>query len=131
MRTFENLAAFQNAVALVVEVYRLTEAFPRREIYGLTSQMRRASVAVPSDIAEGQGRLSLGEWRHFLSEARGSLFEIQARAIVANRLGFLSDDAHAQLREAIQKAARPLAGLLSYVRKRERLAKTRQPTTEN
>jgi four helix bundle protein len=69
-------------------VYRLTREFPREEIYGLTSQMRRSAVSVPSNIAEGQGRLSPGEFRQFLSIARGSLCELQTQLEIARALNF-------------------------------------------
>jgi four helix bundle protein len=118
-KTFEELDAFQRAVDLSVTIYRLTESFPRAELYGLTSQLRRASVSVVSQIAEGQGRLSLGEWRQFLGQARGSLFEIQAQTIVANRLGYLDGNAYKRVRTCVTRVAKPLAGLIEYVRRRQ------------
>ncbi len=72
---------------LTVAVYRLTKDFPREEIYGLTSQIRRSAVSVPSNIAEGQGRSSLGEFRQFLGVARGSNCELQTQLEVARTLG--------------------------------------------
>jgi four helix bundle protein len=73
---------------LSVAVYRLTREFSREEIYGLTSQMRRSAVSVPSNIAEGQGRMSPGEFRQFLSIARGSLCELQTQLEIARALDF-------------------------------------------
>jgi four helix bundle protein len=72
---------------MAVEVYRLTEGFPREEIYGLTSQMRRAAVSIPSNIAEGHGRLGPNEYRQFLGVARGSNFELQTQLEIARALG--------------------------------------------
>jgi four helix bundle protein len=72
---------------LTVAVYRATRDFPREELYGLTSQIRRSSVSVPSNIAEGQGRLSAGEARQFLGIARGSNFEVQTQLEIARALG--------------------------------------------
>jgi four helix bundle protein len=72
---------------MAVEVYRLTEGFPREEIYGLTSQMRRAAVSIPSNIAEGHGRLGPNEYRQFLGVARGSNFELQTQLEIARTLG--------------------------------------------
>jgi len=71
---------------LAATIYRLTSGFPRGEIYGLTSQLRRSAVSVPSNIAEGQGRLSTGEFRQFLSVARGSNFELQTQLEIARTL---------------------------------------------
>jgi len=70
-----------------VSVYRLTQGFPKDEIYGLTSQMRRAGVSVPSNIAEGHGRLNKSEYRQFLGIARGSNFELQTQLEIARQLG--------------------------------------------
>jgi four helix bundle protein len=72
---------------MAIEVYRLTEGFPREEIYGLTSQMRRAAVSIPSNIAEGHGRLGPNEYRQFLGVARGSNFELQTQLEIARALG--------------------------------------------
>ena len=134
-RTYQDLAAFQRALDLVVAVYEVTAVFPKHELYGLTSQMRRASVGVMSQIAEGQGRLTYGEWRQFLSQARGSLFEVESEAIAANRLGFLDDAAHHMLKRHIALAASALAGLIRWVRAAElKHRTTRQPvnrTTSN
>jgi four helix bundle protein len=71
VRSFRDLIVWQRAMQLTVAIYRLTQKFPREEIYGLTSQIRCAAVSVPSNIAEGQGRLSTGEFRQFLGIARG------------------------------------------------------------
>ncbi|MEA2237968.1 MAG: hypothetical protein QOC81_2692 [Thermoanaerobaculia bacterium] len=100
---------------MAVVVYEVTSRFPRDERFGLTSQLRRAAISVCSQIAEGQGRLSYGEWRQFLSQARGSLFEIDAQCIAANRLGFLPD---AELKEVgcqLRLTGRALAGLIRWV----------------
>jgi four helix bundle protein len=119
MPTFEDLEAFKRALALTVHVYRSTESFPRTEIYGLTAQVRKASISVLSHLAEGQGRLTDGEWRQFLSQARGSLFEVQAQVIAAHELHFLSDAEYTELRKSIAHTAKPLQGLIDWVRKRE------------
>ena len=118
-KNFEQLDAFQNAVDLSVAIYRATSNFPQDERYELTRQLRCASISVISNIAEGQGRLTNGEWRQFLSHARGSLFEIQAQLLVASRLGLLDEQRYRSLRSAVIKVAKPLAGLIDYVRRRE------------
>jgi len=131
---FEDLAAFKCAVELLLEIYRVTEEFPKREIYGLASQIRRAAVSVVSQIAEGQGLLSDGEWRQFLSQARGSLYEIEAQVIACHRLGYFSQETAEEIRAKARSVGRPLAGLIRYVRKREAASKrpgNRQLATGN
>jgi four helix bundle protein len=87
-QAFRDLQVWQRSIQLTVVVYRLTQSFPREEIYGLSSQVRRAAVSVPSNIAEGQGRLCLGEFRQFLGIARGSNYEIQTQLEIARLLRF-------------------------------------------
>jgi four helix bundle protein len=119
MATFEDLDVFQRALDLMVAVYRVTKTFPSDERFGLTQQLRRAVVSVVSNLAEGQGRLTDGEWRQFLSQSRGSLFEVQAQLVAANRLGYMEDVQHKQLRSAIRRVAEPLKGLINYVMTRK------------
>jgi four helix bundle protein len=119
--TFEKLHAFQFAMDLVVDVYTATESFPKHEIYGLTSQLRRAAVSVVSHIAEGEGRLTHGEWRQMLSQARGSLYEVKAQVLVAARLGFLDAASADYMRRRVDRAARPLSGLIAWVARREKV----------
>jgi len=87
--SYRQLLVWQKARSLAVAVYRATETFPKSESYGLTSQLRRASVSVASNIAEGQGRLTKGEFRHFLGQARGSLLELETQFDIAFELGYL------------------------------------------
>ena len=84
--SYRELIAWQRALDLSVEVYSLTSCFPREEIYGLASQMRRAAVSIPSNIAEGYGRNSRSEYRHFLGIARGSVLELMTQLAIAKRL---------------------------------------------
>ncbi len=88
VRSFRDLLVWQRAIQLSVAIYRLTKDFPREELYGLSSQIRRAAVSVPSNIAEGHGRLSTGEYRQFLGIARGSNFELQTQLEIARSLKF-------------------------------------------
>ena len=104
-------------MALVTEVYRATEAFPQKEIYGLTNQIRRAAVSVPSNIAEGKGRLSKREYVQFLSKARGSLCEVETQLEIAVNLQYLAPDTFAALREHAAAAARVLNGLITSVQR--------------
>lgn len=134
-RSFRDLAAFQHALDLVVVVYDVTAAFPKQEMYGLTAQLRRAAIGVMSDIAEGSGRLTFGEWRQFLSQARGSLFEVEAQCMAASRLAFLDEAGQARIQREVSRTASALAGLIRWVRTKERSTRkpdnltTRQPVT--
>ena len=119
----------------MVDIYRVTQAFPKAELYGLSSQLRRAACSVVSNIAEGQGRLTYGEWRQRLSEARGSLYEVQAQVIAAHRLEFLDGDAANHLEKSAASTARALQGLIEWVQRKESEGKkrptNRPPTTNN
>jgi len=88
LRTYRDLLVWQKAIELAILVYRLSEAFPRTEIYGLRSQIRRASVSVPSNIAEGYGRGSRKEYLQFLFVAQGSLKELETQTILSQRLNY-------------------------------------------
>ena len=88
-RSYRELIAWQKAMKLVTEIYEATQRFPSEERYGLTNQLRRASVSVPSNIAEGQARFSQKEFHHFLSQARGFLVEIETRLLIARALTYL------------------------------------------
>ncbi|MFZ1917757.1 MAG: four helix bundle protein [Terriglobales bacterium] len=90
--TFHDLRVWQEAMNLTEEIYRVTIDFPKHELYGLTSQMRRAAVSVPSNIAEGKGHRSDPEFVRFLFHARGSLLELQTQLLIAKRLQYLSEE---------------------------------------
>ena len=85
-QAFQDLTVWQRAMEMTVSIYTLTKAFPKEEMYGLTSQLRRASVSVASNIAEGRGRMTDGEFRQFLGIAQGSTYEVQTQLLVARRL---------------------------------------------
>jgi four helix bundle protein len=85
---FQDSIGWQKAMALVAEVYRATAKFPKEEMFGLTNQLRRASISIVSNIAEGQGRLTTGEFVHFLGMARGSCLEVLTQIEAAKMLGF-------------------------------------------
>ena len=96
-KSFRELLVWQKGIRLSVLVYRLSKQFPREETYGLSDQMRRAAVSIPSNIAEGAGRLNSREYRQYLGVARGSSFELQTQLTIARELGFGDIE---QLREA-------------------------------
>jgi four helix bundle protein len=108
---YRDLLVWQKAIALVTDIYRLTQSFPREELYGLTSQIRRAAVSIPSNIAEGQGRLTRGEFRQFLGQARGSYAELETQLIIAQNLGYMPDPVDSF--DHLAEVGRLLNGLLS------------------
>ena len=85
-----DLVVWQKSVELVTEIYKATSTFPQEETFGLTSQMSRSAVSIPSNIAEGQGRATKGEFVRFLANARGSLFELKTQVHIAGSLGILA-----------------------------------------
>lgn len=109
----KDLLVWQRSMDLVETVYRLTGSFPATEQWGLISQMRRAAISVPSNIAEGYGRQATGEYRHHVSFARGSLLELETQILLARRLKYLQAvDAEPVLKE-IDQISRMLATLVS------------------
>jgi four helix bundle protein len=108
---FRNLMVWQKAIAFVTEVYRATQCFPYEEKFGLTSQLRRAAVSIPCNIAEGQGRSSRGEFRQFLGHAKGSICEVETQLIIAQNLGYLKESE--PLLEKLHEVARLLNGLVN------------------
>jgi four helix bundle protein len=127
-KSFKELVAFQRALDVVVAVYDVTARFPKTELYGLVAQLRRSAISVPSNIAEGQGRLTYGEWRKSLSDARGSLYEVEAQCIVANQLHFMNERELQDMTHLIRKAGRALSGFIAWVRAHERPKQTQQPS---
>ena len=116
VKSFHDLIVWQKAMQLVEEVYRLTQSFPKEELYGLTNQVRRAAVSIPSNIAEGQGRNSTKEFQHFLSIARGSLYEVITQLLIAQGLKYVTE---AQLQPAnglTDEVGRLIHGLLNSLK---------------
>ncbi len=88
VRSYQDLRVWQRGIELTIFVYKVTASFPREELYGSSSQLRRAAVSIPSNIAEGYGRNTKRHYRRFLAIARGSNLEIQTQFIIARKLGF-------------------------------------------
>ncbi|HWE94705.1 MAG TPA: four helix bundle protein [Tepidisphaeraceae bacterium] len=109
---YRELIAWQKAMDLVVDVYRLTQGFPREELYGLTNQLRRAAVSVPSNIAEGQGRGNGPAFAHFLRIANASLQELETQVLIAERLGYTKEGSIAPIMEKSAEVGRIIVGLL-------------------
>jgi four helix bundle protein len=120
--SYKDLIVWQKAKKLAADAYRLTESFPRREVYGLTSQIRRAAVSVVSNIAEGQGRLTKGEFQQFLGHSRGSLLELETQLVVSVDLNYLSDEAFTKVELQISEVHRMLNGLLESLSARGKAA---------
>jgi four helix bundle protein len=110
-KSYQDLETWQRAMDLVAEVYEETKKFPREELYGLTNQMRRASVSIPSNIAEGQGRDSVKEFLHHLAIADGSLCETETQILIATRLKYLEAASTAKLLSRTGEVGRLLNGL--------------------
>lgn len=98
VKSYKDLIVWQKSMGLVEMVYQATKTFPKEELYGLTNQLRRAAVSVPSNIAEGQARSSTAEFRNFLSIAHGSLAEVETQLLITERLNYLDSE---KLREIL------------------------------
>ena len=124
VKTYQQLIAWQKAIALVTYIYSVTSKFPRDEIYGLTSQLRRAAVSIPSNIAEGQGRATKGEFIQFLCHARGSLYELETQIMIGRNLTYLTPEQAESLSGSITELGRILNGLITSLQKPNRRAAT-------
>ncbi len=119
IQSYRDLVVWKKSVALVLSAYRCTQAFPKSETYGLTSQLRRAAVSVPSNIAEGQARLSTGGFKQVLGNARGSLAEVETQILIARELGYMDQNqGHCLLGDAAE-VGRILNGLLASLSSRQ------------
>jgi four helix bundle protein len=117
-KNYRDLIVWQKAMALAREAYAITEYLPKRETYGLADQIKRDAISVASNIAEGHGRLTDLQFRHFLGNARGSLYEMQTQVELAIDLGYLDKEKGSQLMEQGFEVARILNGLLKSLRAR-------------
>ena len=119
VRDYRELIVWQKAVEFVVAMYRETASFPKEEMYGLTSQMRRAAVSIPSNIAEGQARSTTRDFIHFLYISRGSLKESETQIIISRRLGYLNEQQEADLLGRADELSRLISGLVSSLRNKD------------
>jgi four helix bundle protein len=117
-RAHKKLDIWQEGVALATHIYQVTEQFPKSEVYGLTSQMRRAVVSVPSNIAEGSARNTSKEFAHFLSIAGGSLSELDTQVEIAANLNYLSNGQRLEIDRSIDSITGKLTLLITSVRKK-------------
>jgi len=117
-RAHKELDVWKESVELATSIYNITGQFPKSEIYGLTAQMRRAAVSVPSNIAEGAARTSRREFVQFLRISGGSLSELDTQLVIASRLGYLSSEDCRALAVKMDSIAAKLAGLIASIRTR-------------
>ena len=115
-KSYRDLIVWQKAMALARRAYALSESLPVREAYGLANQIRRSSVSIAGNVAEGHGRLTDLQFRHFLGNARGSLYEMQTRVELAIELAYLDREKGSELMEQGQEVGRILNGLLKSLR---------------
>jgi four helix bundle protein len=125
--SFRELRVWQDAMKLTEEVYRQTGGFPRHEVYGLTQQMRRAAVSIPSNIAEGKGRQTDREFSQFLFHARGSLLELETQFMIAQALQYLSVAESQRILNMAEGVGRALAGLINSLRQSADFPKDKRP----
>ena len=118
METHKNLRVWQQSIEMVTSIYKMTMTFPKDEVFGLVSQMRRAAVSVPSNIAEGYARGSDREKLHFLRISSGSMSEIETQLMLSLNLGYIGQDAYDILSEQITSVWKQLNSLISSVKNR-------------
>ena len=118
MRDHRKLRAFELSDDIAVQVYRITNVFPKEEIYGLTSQLRRAAVSVPSNIVEGCARASQAEYHQFLNIAFGSVRELQYQLDLSGRLGFIQEHDLMKIEAKVVEAEKVLSALIQSMRNR-------------
>ena len=112
----KSLDCWQRAVGFVTELYQITAHFPAEEKFGITSQLRRAAVSIPANIAEGAGRNTAKEFLQFLFIARGSLAEVDTLLTVSINLKFLNDSDYQTLLQSLENTSRPLHGLIQKLK---------------
>ena len=113
---YRKLLVWQKSVSLVRRIYRETDPFPERERFGLTAQMRDSAISIPSNIAEGQGRLTGAQCRHFFGNSRGSLYELETQITIAREVGYLNPESEQELLAKTNEIGRMLNGLISRLR---------------
>ena len=118
IKTYRDLVVWKKSMELVTEIYKMTKTFPKEEIYGLASQIRRCAISVPSNIAEGYGRRSTDDYLRFLRIAISSLYEIQTQIEIALNLKYLPDNKFQQIYESTREIERMLSSLIKKIKER-------------
>ncbi|MBS1813892.1 MAG: four helix bundle protein [Acidobacteria bacterium] len=130
-KAFRDLLVWRKSMDLAAAVYRMTETFPKSELYGLTSQMRRASISIPSNIAEGCARSSRRDFRQFVLIAKGSNFELQTQILLAIKLGFANNDSARKVERGAHEIAKMLNGLADFLATPPKSSNGRELRTNN
>ena len=128
MKTYRDLDAWKLGMDLAKKIYEVTEEFPDSERYGLSSQMRRAAVSIPSNIAEGSGRNHKKEFVQFLYHARGSLLELETQFELSKMMGFIQENSNVNITELLNRTHRVINGLI-FALKKSRTTDNQQRTT--
>jgi len=115
INTYRDLLVWQKAMVLVNALYKVTQSFPVSEVYGLTSQLRRSAVSIPSNIAEGYGRRTTGEYKRFLQIAVASLFELQTQIEIAFNIEYINKEVFDQVNEKTTELDRMLSSLINKI----------------
>lgn len=118
VRSYQELKVWQAGLRLAKQCHFATKGFPRDELFGLTSQIRRAAGSVPANIAEGQGRRSFREFIKFLNIAQGSLNEVETHLLLSNQIGYLQSDALQDVMQTSEEIGRMLAGLRASLKRK-------------
>jgi four helix bundle protein len=118
MRPGEKLEVSGKAIDVVITVYKTTGSFPKEEKFELTSQIRRAAVSIPANIAEGAARRSPKEFAHFLSNAQGSASELETELLIAERLNYLQEEVYLEMRATLDSIGRMSVGLSQYLKRK-------------
>ena len=114
-KMYENLDVWKESTNLAVQIYKITKNFPKEEIWGITSQIRRASISISSNIAEGSGRKSKKDFKQFVHMASGSLNEVESLLHICSQLDFIKADPYRELKDSAEKLGRLIGGLLKYL----------------
>ena len=117
MQTYRDLIVWQKAISIVLKLYTETRSWPKDEVYGLTSQIRRSAVSIPSNIAEGYGRNSTGDYIRFLQIASGSLYEFQTQLEISFQLGYLNEEKYVEINSLSIEIEKMLSSLISKIKK--------------
>jgi len=117
IKPHKRLDVWDKAIDLTVDIYRISETFPRTEVYGLTSQMRRASISVPSNIAEGAARQTKREFINYLHMAQGSLSELDTQLVIASRLEYVPTETYEEIGGRIETISKMITGLIKSLKR--------------
>jgi four helix bundle protein len=115
VKSYKDLTVWEKSVDLVTEIYKITKKFPKEEMYGLTSQITRAAISIPSNLAEGSGRGTSKSFASFLSISRGSLLEVETQLEIAKRLEYISTEKHNEIGAKLDEIGRMLNGLIRKI----------------